>query len=312
MPNLRLAGLTLASAIWLGAIGPAHAIEPGAMPAWTWELGVEGVYAARGKAPGAPIGQDVGLLNPFVSGDSFDFNRRFGGNIWLRARRGAFAVEARYFGGFHFNSSANGTAPLDWFISGNPSVVLGNGATLLPFGASYESRLHSVEGNLRWYVLPQLAVFGGVRWLELKESLGLVSDVTVFQLDTNSRGVGPQIGLDWRAIAPADAHGFFLDFDGRVGWLFAQQQASFQLNSFPVTGSGSSDQGMPVAELGATVGLQMTPNTEVRLGYRALHLGGVALAPVQVEHTSFTAGTVDIVHDAIWIHGATLGFVLRY
>jgi hypothetical protein len=310
MRTLRLSGIALTLSL---AATTGYAAAPGGPQPWTWELGLEGVSAARGKAPGAPIGQDVGLLNPFVSGDSFDFNRRFGGNIWLRARQGAFAIEARYFGGFHFNSSVDGTAPLDWFISGNPGVVLGDGTNLLPFSASYDSRLHSVEGNVRWYVLPQFAVFGGVRWLELKETLGFVSDVTVFQLDTTSRGVGPQVGLDWRAIVPADAHGFFLDFDGRVGWLFAQQSASFQLTrGAPVVGSGSSDQGMPVAELGATVGLQVTPNAEVRLGYRALHLGGVALAPVQVEHTSFAAGTVDIVHDNLWIQGATLGFVIRY
>ena len=310
MGTLRLSGIALT--LWLAATG-AYAAPPGGPQSWTWELGLEGVSAARGKAPGAPIGQDFGLLNPFISGDDFNFDRRFGGNVWLRARLGAFAVEARYFGGFHFNSSVNGTAPLDWFISGNPGIVLGNGASLLPFSASYELRLHSVEGNVRWYVLPQLAVFGGVRWLELKETLGLVSDVTVFQLDTTSRGVGPQIGLDWRAVAPSDAHGFFLDFDGRVGWLFAQQNASFQLSGgLASTGSGRGDRDMPVAELGVTTGYQLTPNAELRVGYRALYVNGIAFAPSQVERSNLTAGTVDITHDHMWLQGATFGVAFKY
>jgi hypothetical protein len=147
--------------------------------------------------------------------------------------------------------------------------------------------------------------------MELRESLGLVSDVTSFQMDTTSRGVGPQIGLDWRAIAPTEANGFFIDLDGRIAWLFAQQDASFQLTG-TAAGIGSSNNGMPVAEMGATIGLQVSPNAEVRLGYRALYLGGVALAPVQVERSNFANGTVDIAHDSLWIQGVTLGLVIRH
>jgi len=311
MRTFHVAALAVAAgAFWLAA-PTAHAAEPSPAPGWTWEISVDGIYAERSKTPGTVIGRDVGLLNPFIQADDFDFDGEFGGDARLRLRHDALAFEARYFGGFDFGSAIGGDAPLDWFFAGDPGIPFGGPPAT--FTTSYDSRIHSAEANVRWYTHPQFIVFAGVRWLELKESFGLQSIGVDFLMQTKNRGFGPQIGFDWRAVAPSQAGGFFLDLDARLAVLFADQDAAFRVTGgWNFTGGGGTGRNIPAAELGVTVGWQVTPNAEWRLGYRALYLDRVALAPAQMESFDFSDGTVNVAHNDLWIHGVTFGFALRH
>jgi hypothetical protein len=303
--------IPLSDALADGPRVPVKAMPPAPPPPpmWTWEFGLDGVYAGRTKAPGDFVAQAFGTTEPFITGSDFDFDREFGGDARLRLRRDMLAFEARYFGGFNFGSTFSGDTPLDFFFSGNAPVNLGGAS--FPFTSSYSSRLHSAEANLRFYSASTVVWFAGVRWLELSETFQFLGDILDYRMRTKSSGVGPQIGFDWRAIAPQQANGFFVDFDARLAWLFGDQRASFR---FPPTfsGNGSSDRGMLAAEFAATLGYQISPNAEWRLGYRVLWLDNVALATAQVQNSSLTGGTVNVTRDDLWIHGVTFGFVVRH
>jgi len=298
----------LSGALADGPSVPVKAPPPTPPPLWTWEFGADGVYAAAKQGPDTLLTRSVGTLDPITTSNDFNFDREFGGDVRLRLRNQSATFEARYFGGFGFNGGANADYPIDWDVMSNPFViVMGSDGPLV---SSYKSRLHSAEANLRWQAAPNVVYFAGARWIQLRERMSLKVDTASLQFDTSNRAIGPQIGVDWRVIAPAAASGFFVDADARLGWLFNDSSASMRV--LTDTANGSSDKGIVAAEAGLTLGYQVSPNAEWRLGYRALWLDSVALAPQQLPGTNFTTGTVNIARDDYLVHGVTFGFVVRH
>lgn len=296
----------IATAAFLLLTSPAAwADNAAAPPSWTWELGVDGVYGARKNAPDTPIASD--FVSNFFTSDAFDFDREFGGDIRLRMRREAWAFEGRYFGGFGFGSDVNGFVPPAYnLLSNPPEVIMPGGVT--PTVNRYDSRLHSAEVNLRWQAAPNVTYFVGARWLRLNELFSFDRENLVTRSST--RAIGPQIGGEWRALSAAQSGGWFVDLDARIGWLFGEHSASSEL--FATSARGDADRGVIAAEGGIALGWQVSPNAEWRLGYRALWLDGVALAPTQLPGTNFTAGTIGIARDDYLLHGVTFGFVARH
>ncbi len=296
----------LAAVVFSFSIGDAFAAEPAAPPPlWTWELGIDGVYGARNNSTGTPIASD--FVSTFFDSREFDFDREFGGDVRLRLRREAWTFEGRYFGGFSFGSDVGGIVPPAYNLLSNPPETLFPGG-VFPTVNRYDSRLHSAEANVRWQAAPNVTYFAGARWLKLNEYFSFDRDN--LQTRSATQAIGPQIGVDWRALQPAPSGGLFVDVDARLGWLFADHSASSHL--FAASARGSADRSLLAAEAGITLGWLVSPNAEWRLGYRALWLDNVALAPSQLPGTNFTAGTINIARDDYLVHGVTFGFVVRH
>ncbi len=271
-------------------------------PRWTVRVGT--IFLERSRLKSQLFVFDSFPVAANLNADNFDFPVQGGIDV-AALRRGTVAdIDFRYFG-------------IDqWSASQGPIQA---GAEIID--ATYASRLHSVEVNLRRNVTPKLTVLGGFRYLSFREHSSVARDVGIFPIlqdfrtDTTNDLYGAQIGAD----AILWDRGGRLRIEGVVkAGVYAgvtSNQVDYGLsisgNVFAniVSVGASRDHTAFVGDLNFTAVYQLNEVWAVRVGYQLLWLDGIALAtdqPPLVELSVNPTIQVDTSGSAFF-HGALLG-----
>jgi len=158
----------------------------------------------------------------------------------------------------------------------------------------YSSRLYNAELNMRWNPLDRLTVLAGFRWANLSEGLqGTLPELPGTLPDRRNPF--------WDANLANNLYGFQIGADGklmergRFSINGVVKAGIFDNNAAETTGvsidrtvyweSASTNQVAFLGELGLQCKYQLTRRLLLKLGYEAMWLQGVALAPGQISDT---------------------------
>lgn len=223
-----------------------------------------------------------------------------------------FFLEANYFGIDGGTSSAE--------RDGNPLALFPPGILVSShFSVGYDSDLHSAEVNLRHRCSGRLDLLAGARWVQLREGFHVVGpnpldasfpDVRYDTLVGNSM-YGFQIGAHDRLFdrgGPLRVDGFI-----KAG-IYANngnQETSTQGNlGNHVAAAARGNHRSMLGEVGLAVLYRLGDHLDVRGGYQAMWIDGVALAPNQISTTNVLSSpptaTLDFEGSSFY-HGCHVG-----
>lgn len=196
---------------------------------------------------------------------------------------------------------------LGFFFFGAPSVA----AVATTYTLDYESSLDSAEFTVRSRLGSRLAMLAGFRYVGLHEDFNVLDSVDPFQpavvSETTNDLFGFQFGFQsmiwqhnqWQVETTAKAGAYYNDLD---------VDATDGITTFTASGSHVAF----VGDLRAGVTYRLGPLVVFRVGYQALWLEGVALAPDQSAAMSLTYNRGDFDLSRVVYHGGYLGFQLSW
>ena len=309
----------LAVAASLVALSCAHAVDnipprPLIPSGLSIDASIDGLYGQRNYSDAAIV-QNTLTGATVLSGDSFSFDGKGGVDARLRLGYGAWSVEGRYFGGFKWSAARSDTSPLIWNFPTIPPLF-GLGISDLDSDAS--GRLHSFEGNLRWRANSHIVVFAGGRWISQPDRLAVFADFVVnaatISWDSDFKAIGPQIGFEARLFGPRTSFNpmerVFLDVDARLGYLWSSGKQTFsvvQTVGPPFGANGSFHDTTLAYELGAALGIAITPNVELRAGYRYFALEDGVFAPDLIATTNLFNARIGQATTRVAVNAITFG-----
>jgi hypothetical protein len=180
-----------------------------------------------------------------------------------------------------------------------------------PMQFKYASKLYNAELNLRWNPTCRVTVLAGFRWVELRERLegGFISPTfeTFSTFNTKNNLYGFQIGSDailWQRCR------FSIDGLVKAGIFgnHAEQTSTLRDREYTGTVADTTSHTSFLGEVGLQCKYRVTEYLTLRAGYEAMWLGGVALAPGQIDETDFVGGVSGIdTKGELFFHGATAG-----
>jgi len=248
---------------------------------------------------------------------------------------GCRALEFSYLGLFGAWSFAGTSAT-------NPDAVLTFPGDLGPatnvfFGTdrvrlSYETRLHSFELNLPCRCCPCCCCDGadcrsfewitGLRYLNLQEQFRIYgerdefggTETGYYNVDTRNSLYGAQLGARIRR----GWNRFRWEATGKAGLLHNDAEQSQYLVDFPnylrrAPVSGASGQAAFIGEINLSAIYRLDDLWGIRVGYNAIWLEGVALAPDQLDFTFTDASGTGVNHvGGLFLHGVNVGLEARW
>ena len=237
--------------------------------------------------------------------DAFDFGTSGGVDLslirWLSDGR---SIESRFFGGLEWEDEQSWDTSNDWGFGNIPDWSNGNAVTV---DAVYNSRLNSLETNLRSAPYRSITFLIGFRWLELNEDFTANADIlgspVNFRLDTDNNLYGGQIGAD----ADLFSNGGPLTANA---WIKAGVYGNDADSSFSLTtpgpdfaNSASNGQTAFVGDVAITGSYALNDWLALRTGYQLLWIEGVAIASDQITVGNLVSGSIDSEGEAFY-HGA--------
>jgi hypothetical protein len=231
------------------------------------------------------------------------------------------AWELSYFGLYGWNASAEAVGNNNLAIPGALGANSNNFLNADLIRATYTSNFHNVELNCIKSCCTcdgSIDRLYGLRFINLNEHFSLVSDDSVdegisgYEIDANNCLYGAQIGVrynrcscDWSLQYIAKAAIFLNDANQSQQILDSPVVNGVPFQLRPLVGAT----GLSVAGLGEVGIVASRPINECwsfRLGYNALVLGGVALAPNQLDFSLAGGDTLD--HSGwVLMHGGFAG-----
>jgi opacity protein-like surface antigen len=318
----------LAAVVCTGMSMPAGAADmpvkagPAAVVAKHWfiDASVDGVYARHSSRSSAILVEDTVTGAPIMLGSQVDYPDRLGLDARLRIGSGAWSIEGRYFGGFRWRASAAGTTTPIWNFPTNPPLF---GLGVAQIQANRDGRFDSAEANLRYQISPHVVLFVGARWVETPDNLVFNADfggnAATIAWRASSKALGPQVGFDARVFGPGTPFNpfsrVFLDVDARAALLRSKADAFFSVNQAigpAFTSAGSSTRNTVMYEVGAALGVQVTPNVELRGGYRYLDFAGAVLSPDLIVQTDVVNTLINTNQQNLRIQAATFGIRAKF
>jgi hypothetical protein len=211
-------------------------------------------------------------------------------NLTRRGQNG-YDLELSYFqlDGWHAHRGV-GPTPDHWLVMRAPGGFLQTqdhkDTQLMVW--DYASQLYNAELNVRWHPCDRITVLAGFRWANLSEDLlgTLPPNRREFFWDTKTTNnlYGFQIGADGRLF---DRGRFCIDVLGKAGLFdnIIDESADVSIDRFMHRESALTNRAAFLGQLGVQCRYQFTPRLLGRIGYEALWLQGVALAPGQIQQT---------------------------
>jgi len=234
-----------------------------------------------------------------------------------------YGVEVAYFNVFTRTATTTigPDTPADWLVMRAPGLFWQTQD--FPYQGmtwSNATNLYSAELNGRWDLSSRVTVLAGIRWLQLNDKLvGTLSppDLTapgwkqackfcsIFQIfpggtagdypdfwttSTTNNLYGLQLGVDATLLA---IDRFSLQGQIKAG-LFdnvASQLTGISLQKVVYPASATTNRLAFAGEAGVQLKYRIGDKVALKVGYEALWLAGVALAPAQIDKT-YTAATV--------------------
>jgi hypothetical protein len=242
-----------------------------------------------------------------------------------RDRGWCSAWELTYFGLFDWDAfglltaGANAAAVGDnnLAIPGVLGAISNNYYGADEIRATYEAELHNLEWNCIksccFDCRTQIDFLYGFRFLTLQEDFALIAtDLQAgsgaYEISTENYLYGLQAGGRMRRSWARWA----LEVRGKAGLFVNAAQQHQQVDDYPIplrapTGGDGPSAAM-LAELGVTFIRPITDVWSLRIGYDALGLGGVALAPNQLDSSYVPDSGTDLHADGwLFLHGAHAG-----
>ncbi|MCE9527444.1 MAG: BBP7 family outer membrane beta-barrel protein [Planctomycetales bacterium] len=236
------------------------------------------------------------------------------------------AYEVGYFGLFGWQAHARVQGSGNLAIPGDLGVASNNffGADALDI--NYRSSLHNLEFNcVKTCCLcdATLDFLCGFRFITLQERFtiagtDLQEGTSSYDVKANNYLYGGQLGGRYTRHYSC----WSLQLTGKAGVFLNDMSQSQVVTDFPNVGgpfflrNRIRADGTGVAalgEIGATAIRPINDTWSLRLGYMALGLGGVALAPDQLDFTdNFNSGSNLQKNGWIFVHGAVMGAEARW
>lgn len=317
-------------------VGPSKIMETEVAPGRSFYFQADGLYLDR---VGTGCNQFVALdtnLSPGSDGilqtDNLNFNPTGGTRFLIgwtpdpcRCSR-CCAWELSYFGLYGWRAHANIVGAGNLAIPGDLGLASNNyfGADILDI--NYRSSLNNIELNcIKSCCLcdSQIDFICGLRVLTLQERFTITGTdfqegTGVYDVKANNYLYGGQLGGRYTR----HYNYWSLQLVGKAGVFYNSISQEQHVTDFPITTApfllrapiGANDGSVAaLGELGVTAIRPINDTWSLRLGYMALGIGGVALAPDQLDFTdTFTSGSS--IHSNGWIfaHGVTLGAEARW
>jgi hypothetical protein len=228
-----------------------------------------------------------------------------------------WGVEGDFWGQWGFNDFKIVNSPGNLAIPGDLGLASTNFFDQDQIREIYSSHINNYEINV---ILPYASVqyLAGFRYLSIDErfDINTVSDVTGtgdYQIISRNRMYGGQLG----ARTQWQVERFVFDFEGKAGVFVnaAHQDQSVVGDTDGVlrqTGAGER-QAAFVGEVSAYLFIPMGTHFTGRLGYTAIWIDDLALAPDQLDFTDTpTSGTSIDTRGSMLIHGFNAGIEARW
>jgi hypothetical protein len=180
----------------------------------------------------------------------------------------------------------------------------------------YASKLYNAEVNFRWNPWKDLNLLAGFRWINLSENLqGTLMPADGFppfwNSNTNNNLYGLQIGADGKIW---ERGRFSLIGMAKAGVFDNSAEEFTGVSIFKVVrpSQASTHHASFVGETGLQLKYQFNKGLLFKVGYEAIWLQGVALAPAQIDETVMSH--IDVAQasgvncdNGVFYHGATAG-----
>lgn len=269
---------------------------------------------ATARIIGPLPGTDPALI---LDAQDFDFGWTFGieGRAGFILPSGSFGAE---IGGFWLR-------PFNAFVGGEPfsggTYVVTDPPTdfgIDTFEAYNTTRLHGADANLVAHLNGgALQVYAGAAYIRLRDEMTIYADLDapdqIWTWETSNRLIGPQIGA--RFVFGA-ANPFSVEIGGRVGFLHNAVTNSVFIDAATDLEADDADSIWTwMAAGGITARYHLNQNVAITVGYQALWLKDVALAPHQVGATSpidTDPITLDTFVAPFLTHGLSVGLRLTF
>ncbi|MCY2991456.1 MAG: hypothetical protein NTY19_26815 [Planctomycetota bacterium] len=281
----------------------------------------------------------TGKLKPSTGPDllnsrDFEFDYELGPRLSLTCSTDhGFDVELAGFGINHWSTAMSRVSDLDSkdLKSGLQFDAPGFAAAGFksPMRFDWESRLSSVEANVRWFDRPWLQWLIGFRYLDFEENLqgafseaapGVILPNTLvpnlapsvfWSSNTTNHLYGGQVGTDmcfWNRGGPMAITGML-----KAGLYYNSAEQTSVLPGLGRSVTALGDEVSLVAETGLQSTWRITDWMSLRLGYQLLVLQGVAMAPSQIPVSNVVQGSSEIrAKDTLLLHGMTAGLEVRF
>jgi hypothetical protein len=258
--------------------------------------------------------------------NSNNFRQGFspGGRIdVIRHGDSGYDLEVLYFqtAGWSSTRSVGPSNPPDWLVMRAPGGFLQTqDHSYQAMSWDYDTRLYNAEINVRWNAYSRLTLLAGFRWVQLSEKLqGSLVPLEGFKpfwnTSTTNNLFGLQIGADGKIW---ERGRFSINGLIKAGAYVNHAEESTGVSIFKVLrpSSTTTNHAAFVGEIGLQCKYQVSKGLGLKVGYEALWLEGVALAPGQIRETYTTQP--DTVHalgvssSRVFFHGATAGLAYSF
>ena len=236
----------------------------------------------------------------------------------IRHLDSGYDLEVLYFqtAGWSSSRSVGPDNPPDWLVMRAPGGFLQTqDHTYQAMAWDYDTRLYNVELNVRWNPYSRLTLLARFRWLHLSEDLqgSLVPSEgfpPFWNTSTTNNLYGLQIGADGKIW---ERGRFAINGLIKAGAYFNNAAESTGVSIFKVVrpSSTTTNHAAFVGEIGLRCKYQVSQRLGLKVGYEALWLEGVALAPGQIQETYAThpaaVHALGVKTSGVFFHGATAG-----
>ncbi|MDA1050234.1 MAG: BBP7 family outer membrane beta-barrel protein [Planctomycetota bacterium] len=295
--------------------------DPG--PCWLGQATFDILLFDRSDADSRTIVTEVGTGNPLLNATDLGFplTAAFRFNLVLTGDDGCDLV-FNYLGARFDNSRTHSAATAFYDYFEFPSVTPSTGTS---FQTSYLSTLSSVEFNGRTRQWSRFAPLAGVRFIQLEDRFDRLAGDASAQLQTSMADNelwGFQIGgeaLLWDT-GPVGLQStikggvFYNDLQLRTGGgdITITDPVTMATTTVDPTASFSGDHVAFFGEVNLEFAYQICPQFSIRVGYTAMWMDGVALAPDQHDDFSIQLGFGAFDYGTVLYHGSYVGAELTW
>ncbi len=305
----------------------------GAPPRWTVSAGALILYRIGSvnrtlveRVPGTVPLPNLATTPGTEALNSSNFRQGFspGGRIGvMRHGDSGYDLEASYFqtAGWSSAKSIGPDNPPDWLVMKAPGGFLQTqDHSYQAMAWDYDTKLFNAELNLRWNLSSRLTLLAGCRWVQLSENLqGSLDPLLGFKPFWNTSTMNNLYGLQIGADGKIWERGRF-SISGliKAGAYLNHAQESTGVSIFKVLrpSSTTANRAAFVGEIGLQCKYQVTKGLGLKVGYEALWLEGVALAPKQIQETYLTppdtVNALGVRSSGVFFHGATASLAYSF
>ena len=280
-------------------------------PCWLGQASFDVLLFDRSDADARTIVTEVGTGNPLLNTTDLGFpvTAGFRFNLVLPGSNGCDLV-FNYLGARFDNSRVHPVATANYDFFEFPALAPTSGTD---FQTSYVSTLTSVELNARIRHWERFAPLCGLRFVGLSdefdrlsgdgsaESLTSKTDNQLWGFQVGGEGLlvdGGSVRLQSTVKGGVFSNSLQLDTGG----------SEITIAAFDPTASFAAQRVAFFGEVNVELAFQVCPRWAIRVGYTAMALDGVALAPNQHDDFNLQAGIGTFDYGTVIYHGSYIGF----